>query len=70
MFCLSLTVTVPSVFVWKILLSHYGNHPAKAVVIVVLQILVFQQFILAFSSIVGVDTDQESVLLKCPHPSL
>ena len=67
---LSLTLTVPSVFVCKKFLSQYGNHPAKAVVIAVLQILVFQGFILVFSSIVGVDTDHESVLPKCPHPSL
>ena len=62
--------SVPSVFIWQKFLSQYGNHPAKAVVVAVFQILVFQGFNLAFSSIVGVDTDHESVLPKCPHPSL
>ena len=33
--------SVPSVFIWQKVLSHCGNHPAKAVVIVVLEILVF-----------------------------
>ena len=62
--------SVPSVFIWQKFLSQCGNHPTKAVVVAVLQILVFQGFILPFISIVGVDTDHESVLPKCPHPSL